>query len=206
MYEGVFGIKAPLKWWPFEGKYPPLPLIAPVLPAVIVRPTIETPRKKFVIIDVEAMNSKSTILRTADPSVDHFKKMVEVWVGIPPDQQQVVFNGTELKDGRTLADYGVHQMSKVRVSWTASALRHTMLLMQCPTINVLDFTGQPFMYAFRPSDSVQDVKSFFEDKEGAPVNLYFLGQQMHDERTLLSYSIRENVTLQLVPGTPPPDC
>ena len=151
------------------------------------------------------MNGKSTILRTADPSVDHFKKMIEVWVGIPPDQQQVVFNGTELKDGRTLVDYGVHQMSKIRVSWTASAqLRYT--LQKCPTINVLNFTGQPCMYAFRPSDSIQDVKRFFEDKEGTPMNLHFLGQQLHDERTLLSYSIRENVTLQLVPGAPLPDC
>eukprot|EP00461_Guttulinopsis_vulgaris_P006692 UN06725 len=53
------------------------------------------------------------IMINCDPSdsVDVLKEMIHWEKDIPPEQQRLIFNGKQLDDGRTIADYGVHRDS-----------------------------------------------------------------------------------------------
>lgn len=42
-------------------------------------------------------------------TIDSVKKNVEARMGIPPEQQQLIFSGRQLQVGRTLADYHIHK-------------------------------------------------------------------------------------------------
>ncbi|KAH7058484.1 ubiquitin-related domain-containing protein [Linnemannia elongata] len=42
-------------------------------------------------------------------TIESVKKNVEARMGIPPEQQQLIFSGRQLQVGRTLADYHIHK-------------------------------------------------------------------------------------------------
>jgi large subunit ribosomal protein L40e len=44
-------------------------------------------------------------------TVLHVKELLHVATGMPPDRQQLVFNGRQLEENRTLASYGVRETS-----------------------------------------------------------------------------------------------
>jgi ubiquitin len=53
----------------------------------------------------------STFEFDASTTVQDVKKAINDKVGIPIDQQRLVWSGKELQDGRTIGDYGVQNES-----------------------------------------------------------------------------------------------
>ncbi|KAJ0512750.1 putative Ubiquitin-like domain-containing protein [Helianthus annuus] len=144
----------------------------------------------FLYISIKTLTGE-TITQEVKHSdtIDTIKVKIENKVHIPSDEMVLIFNGVVLDNRDTLADFHINKESML-----------TLMRMSRGSVKIFvdSLDGKIITLEVKPSDTIHNVKSMIQDKEGIPPcqqSLIFNGMVLEDCPTLADYHIHNGSTV-----------
>ena len=146
-------------------------------------------------IFLRTLTGKTLILEVkASDVIEKVKAIIEDKEGTPTVYQKLIYAGRQLEDGKTLQDYNIQSESIIH-----------LVLRRRSGVNweiiVKTLTGKIITLLVESSNTIQNVKTKIQSKEGIPLKeqrLLFAGQQLEDNQTLSHYNVEKGDTFHLV--------
>lgn len=132
-------------------------------------------------------------LRTYD-TIQNIKSIIQAKEGIQPDRYTLIHNGKVLEDDRILAALNIPNESTIHLIFNPKDVI---------PIFVRTVTGEILKLEVKVLHTVHDVKAIIESMTGVLVNdldLIYAGKRVEDSKTLASYDIKEEATLDMFPA------
>ncbi|KAJ0817811.1 putative Ubiquitin-like domain-containing protein [Helianthus annuus] len=148
--------------------------------------------RQFIPIYIKTLTGKIITLEVKpSETIEEIKAKIKYEVDIPCDEQELIFNEMVLPNSDSLAELHINKES------TLTVMRLSRGFMR---IFITTATGRTITLFVKPSETIHDVKSKIQDKEGIPPDLQRLiwsGKLLNDSATLSDYHISEESTFRL---------
>ena len=136
-------------------------------------------------------------------TIKKVKEKIQSSIGIPPDQQRLIYVGRQLEDENTISKYNIENGSVLHL---VLRLRGSMSVSEGDiSITVKDSNNNMILFKVNPLSKIEKLKSLIEAEtkiHPSQQKLYFNAENLEDNKTLKDYNITNKSTISLLSFKP----
>ncbi|XP_077252136.1 polyubiquitin-like [Tasmannia lanceolata] len=147
-----------------------------------------------IFVNIPSIGKKLTLVVMSGDTIQNIKAKIQEKEGIPSEQQTLIYAGKSLEDNQTLVSYNIPIQSTLHIIIHPTE-EEMQIFIKMPT-------GESIVLDVKRWYTVQDIKAMIMSLADIPSNqqrLVHSEKQLEDHGTLLSYNIKREATLYLLP-------